>query len=132
MYIQNNYDPKEVKQSQNKHIIKGSNGMPGKTSMLIDFCSLYLNKDQIWLNNKKYNKELFSYLPDVNNKDVNGRRINLAQNRNKLKITFNKQNTIAHNYLNSTVRRKSNNLTKLHEFEKNLLLNEIQSKCKKF
>ena len=46
--------------------------------------------------------------------------------KNKLKITFNKQNTTAHNYLSSTL-KKTNNLAKLHEFENYLLVKQKQT-----
>lgn len=42
------------------------NNVPsGKSGTLIDFWSLYLNHDQVSLNNKKYNRELFSYFPKI-------------------------------------------------------------------
>lgn len=116
-----------IKNSE-KMISKNAHVVPGKTSMLIDFWSLYLNKDQICLNNKKYNKDLFSHLPNLGNKEVFGKYA-LPQNKNKLKITFNKQHSVAQKYLNASARRKSNNLTKLHEFENKLLFKEVKNNC---
>lgn len=91
--------------------------------MLIDFCSLYINREQISLNPKsnKFTKYQGSHLPDLNNSKESNKK-KQQSNKSKLKITFNRQNTIANNYLNSTLRRRSNNLSKLHEFENNLLV----------
>lgn len=91
--------------------------------MLIDFCSLYINREQISLNPKsnKFTKYQVSHLPDLNNSKESNKKKQLS-NKSKLKITFNRQTAVANNYLNSTLRRRSNNLSKLHEFENNLLV----------
>jgi hypothetical protein len=116
--------------------------------MLIDFCSLYINREQISLNTKnKFTKYQAGRLPnlnnskelgskeisskEMNNKESNSKELNskkLASSKNKFKITFNRQNKIANSYLNSSLRRRSNNLSKLHEFEKNLLVKQNQVK----
>ena len=91
--------------------------------MLIDFCSLYINREQIPLNPKsnKFTKYQVSHLPDLNNSKESNKKKQLS-NKSKLKITFKRQTAVANNYLNSTLRRRSNNLSKLHEFENNLLV----------
>jgi hypothetical protein len=144
------------KYEKNSNVVKAIKGRgqptfkhpPGQTSMLIDFCSLYINREQISLNTKnKFTKYQAGRLPNLNNskelsskelgnKESNNKESNskeshskkLASSKNKFKITFNRQNKIANSYLNSTLRRRSNNLSKLHEFENNLLVKQNQVK----
>uniref|UniRef100_A0A7S3JF45 Uncharacterized protein n=1 Tax=Euplotes harpa TaxID=151035 RepID=A0A7S3JF45_9SPIT len=98
-----------------------------KTSMLIDFCSMYLNKDNAGEHVKVANeRRVVPHLPNLNNKEMQRRKANVNP-RNKLMVTFNRQNASAQNYLNSAARRNSNNLTKLHEFENNLLVKDVPS-----
>lgn len=77
-------------------------------------------QNKIWFMHSQKRKQ-------QNNRELGLRNgMKSTKENSQMKITFNKKSSVTQNYLNNPSRRRSNNLSKLHEFENKLLVGQSQ------